>query len=167
MLRTICYTSYRFYLCWDGEFGRMLQEIDSEQNAVGSIARCAPPVNANVPCVAHHQNHPESDRTVQSERTVLEVMLGRSGRKVIERQQCDRDCKSRVDLNDVPVKVCREFQFLNVQAGIHLYRVPPKAECFRFILEARRGAERVPYSREKRIFRRGGGSNWYVGHSIP
>jgi hypothetical protein len=110
---------------------------------------------------------PHSDRIVRSERTELEDILGRSGRKVIERQQCDRDCKSRVNLEDVLIKVCRECQFLNVTAGIHLYKVPPRAECFRFILEAMRGAERLPYGRETRIFRRGGGSNWYGGHVVP
>ena len=95
-------------------------------------------------------------------------MIGGEPRREIHRKPCDRDCKSRVNLTPVPVKVCKHCEYVKVSEGVRRYHVPPRVECVKLVEEAMREAEkqRTPYGRDRRIFRRGGQDHWYGGHVV-
>lgn len=88
--------------------------------------------------------------------------------KTILRLQCEEDCKKRVNLDNVPIEVCKECSYIKVQKGIPLHHVPPAVNCIQYIKEARKSVgRRLPPSKPDRIFRRGGiGDNWYGGHKV-
>lgn len=95
-------------------------------------------------------------------------MIGAEPKKEIHREPCDRDCKSRVNLRPVSARVCKNCVFVEADEGMRRYHVPPRVECERVVVEALREAEklRMPYGRDRRIFRRGGQDHWYGGHVV-
>ena len=109
------------------------------------------------------------DRIVKCKPTPIQQRMGVEPRIEIHRKPCGRDnCKSRVNLYPVSVKVCKNCKYAKVYAGERKYHVSARVECERYVIEAMREAEkfRTPYGRDRRIFRRGGQDHWYGGHVI-
>jgi hypothetical protein len=85
-------------------------------------------------------------------------------RKVIRRKPCDEDCKRRVNLDNVSVKVCvkANCEFFIVQQGDKLLHIPNSLTCVKYIEEARgRRGKPLPFQRETRIQRRGATGGWH------
>jgi hypothetical protein len=84
-------------------------------------------------------------------------------RKTIYRNPCDEDCKRRLNLDKVSVKVCvkTDCEHLKVQAGDRLLHTPPALTCLKYIEEARGKHKPTRYSRERRIYRRGAVGGWH------
>jgi hypothetical protein len=94
-------------------------------------------------------------------REPVETLRGYSMRGKIIRQPCDKDCPRRINLDKVSVKVCVNCDFLSIQEGDRLLHIPPAINCLKYIEEARGKHKPTPYSRDRRIYRRGAVGGWH------
>lgn len=125
----------------------------------------APKLRFGLPCydksICQVEHCSKYDTIVKEEKmTPLgEEKIGRT----LYRKPCDEDCKRRLNLDKVSVKVCVKAKclFLKVQAGDRLLHIPPAVNCLKYIEESRGKHKPTPFGRETRIHRRGVAGGWH------
>jgi hypothetical protein len=101
--------------------------------------------------------------TIKHEPIYAPSSKGMETRKIIYRSECDEDCKRRLNLAKVSVKVCvkANCEYLKVQEGDRLLHIPPAINCLKYIEESRGKRKPTRYRRERRIYRRGAVGGWH------
>jgi hypothetical protein len=67
-----------------------------------------------------------------------------------------------MSLDGISVRTCKDCEHIEVQEGIRIYHVPPRAECKKAIEEAKRSTGKSkPYSRDRRLYRRSAVGGWH------
>ena len=124
----------------------------------------APKIRFGLPC--YDKSICEVSRCSKYDTVVKEMedtLRGYKPKFTIYRNPCDEDCKRRLNLAKVSVKVCvkADCEFLKVQEGDRLLHIPPAINCLKYIEESRSKHKPTPFGRETRIHRRGVAGGWH------
>lgn len=144
----------------------MVKVVHFQGQAIrADIEVVAPKKRWNLPCYDKsicQVDHCSKYDTIVKEEMMTPLGEEKVGRKLY-RNPCDEDCKRRLNLDKVSVKVCvkANCEHLKVQEGDRLLHIPPAINCLKYIEESRGKHKPTRYSRERRIYRRGAVGGWH------